>query len=221
MSKAAELNQDRHESVTNGSLEKRIGDAETVEVEGDEGEESDDYEEIDDEVCVQGNIPTFGSSNHIWQEGGPIAGDEGDEEDEGEEVEKVCICAQPYPCLPRRRISWTGTKHTHPPSSRKGILYFIALFQCIDLTVDKWRHCREWSWIWRRVRWGRRRGWRRWGRRICRGRWRRWRSPSNPPHQKAFNWRDRRRRSLTGLEETQGAPRLPRIKFDSNNWSNK
>jgi len=65
MSKAAELNQDRHESVTNGSLEKRIGDAETVEVEGDEGEESDDYEEIDDEVCVQGNIPTFGSSNHI------------------------------------------------------------------------------------------------------------------------------------------------------------
>ncbi|KAF8808157.1 hypothetical protein BYT27DRAFT_7190275 [Phlegmacium glaucopus] len=70
MSEAAELNQDGQESVTNGSLEKRIGDAEPAEVEGDEGEESDNYEEIDDEEERQ------------------IVGDEDDEEDEGEEVEK-------------------------------------------------------------------------------------------------------------------------------------
>ena len=51
MSKAADLNKDEYESA-NGSPEKKIGDTEVL---GDEGEESDDYEEIDDEVCVQGN----------------------------------------------------------------------------------------------------------------------------------------------------------------------
>jgi hypothetical protein len=61
MSRATELNQDGDEGATNGSLEKRIGDTETTEIEGNGGEESDDYEEIDDEVCVQENIPTFRS----------------------------------------------------------------------------------------------------------------------------------------------------------------
>lgn len=51
MSKAADLNKDEYEGA-NGSPEKIIGDAE---VQSNEGEESDDYEEIDDEVCVQGN----------------------------------------------------------------------------------------------------------------------------------------------------------------------
>jgi hypothetical protein len=45
-SKPADLNQDGHDSV-NGIPEKRIGDA----VDTNEGDESDDYEEIDDEVC--------------------------------------------------------------------------------------------------------------------------------------------------------------------------
>jgi hypothetical protein len=61
MSKATEL-KDGHENVNNGSPEKRIGD---TDIGGNEGEESDDYEEIDDEVCVQGNASTSGSLNHI------------------------------------------------------------------------------------------------------------------------------------------------------------
>ena len=52
MSKATDLNENEYESA-NGSPEKKIGD---TEVQGDEGEESDEYEEIDDdEVCVQRN----------------------------------------------------------------------------------------------------------------------------------------------------------------------
>lgn len=56
MSKAADLKKE-YEGA-NGSPEKKIGDAE---VNNDEGEESDDYEELDDEVCVQGNI------TKIWE----------------------------------------------------------------------------------------------------------------------------------------------------------
>ena len=62
MSKAADLNNnDEYESA---SPEKKIGD---TEVQVDEGEESDEYEEIDDEVCVQGNniYPRFKSSIHF------------------------------------------------------------------------------------------------------------------------------------------------------------
>jgi hypothetical protein len=57
MSQAADLNKDEHKSA-NGSLENKDEDPK---VQGDEGEESDDYEEIDDEVCVQGNI------TKIWE----------------------------------------------------------------------------------------------------------------------------------------------------------
>ena len=60
MSKATEL-KDGHESVNNGSPEKRIED---TDVGDNEGEDSDDYE-IDDEVCVQGNTSSW-SFIHIW-----------------------------------------------------------------------------------------------------------------------------------------------------------
>jgi hypothetical protein len=58
MSKAADLNKE-YESA-NGSLEKKLGDTEVI-ANKDEGEESDDYEELDDEVCVLGNI------TKIWE----------------------------------------------------------------------------------------------------------------------------------------------------------
>jgi len=64
MSKPADFNQD---GVTNGGLERRVED---TEFEDNEGEESDEYEEIDDEEERQ------------------VAGDEDEDEDEGEEVDK-------------------------------------------------------------------------------------------------------------------------------------
>jgi hypothetical protein len=54
MSKSADPKQE-YESA-NGSPEKSFGV-----INKDEGEESDEYEEIDDEVCVQGNI------TKIWE----------------------------------------------------------------------------------------------------------------------------------------------------------
>ena len=60
MSKAADLKvlNKEYESA-NGSLEKSLGDTEVINK--DEGDESDDYEEGDDEVCVLGNI------TKIWE----------------------------------------------------------------------------------------------------------------------------------------------------------
>ena len=54
MSQAAELNKDEYETA-NGSPEKKIGETEVINDEGEgEGEESDDYET--DEVCVHESI---------------------------------------------------------------------------------------------------------------------------------------------------------------------
>lgn len=56
MSKANTDPRKEYESA-NGGPEKSFGDTEVKdEGLGEEGEESDEYGEIDDEVCVQGNI---------------------------------------------------------------------------------------------------------------------------------------------------------------------
>ena len=93
MSKAITDPSKEYESA-NGGPEKSFGDTE-VKDGVDEGEESDEYGEIEDEVCVQRNhIAKIWVFNLFWQDEPQerqIVGGNEEDEDEGE---GVCVCAQ-------------------------------------------------------------------------------------------------------------------------------